>query len=108
MRKTVADWKFAVELEACPIDDVRTVAISSKEYAVYRVGSEVFATASLCTHGNARLCDGFLDGYEIECPLHQGRFDIRTGAILCEPLNEPLKTFEVKVRGDSLFIDVSS
>ena len=42
--------------------------------------------------GNARLCDGFLTGHEIECPLHQGRFDVRDGRALCSPLRDNLAT----------------
>ena len=59
-----------------------------QEIALYGVDGEVYATDNLCTHGNARLCDGFLMGHEIECPLHQGRFDVRDGRALCSPLRK--------------------
>ena len=54
-----------------------------------------------CTHGQADLCGGFVepDG-SIECPLHQGRFDVRTGKALCEPVERDLPVHEVRVDAD--------
>ena len=60
-------------------------------------GREVFATDNLCTHGQARLCEGFLLGHEIECPFHQGRFDIRSGQATCEPATEAVRCYPVKI-----------
>lgn len=80
-----------------PDDDVLGTTAGGLDLALYTAGGEVFATAGQCTHGAARLCDGFLEGTEIECPLHQGRFDIRTGKALCAPLTEDLRVFPVKV-----------
>ena len=57
---------------------------------------EVFVTAALCTHGGAPLCDGYLDGYIIECPLHQGCFDIRDGKALDAPVIRPLQTYPAR------------
>jgi naphthalene 1,2-dioxygenase system ferredoxin subunit len=89
-------------LDAGPVDDVgeeypSSVVVAGKELALYRVGEEIYATDNLCTHGNARLCDGYLEGYEIECPLHQGRFDIRDGRALCAPLTTDVRTYPVKL-----------
>jgi naphthalene 1,2-dioxygenase system ferredoxin subunit len=65
--------------------------------ALYRVADEVFATDLQCSHGNARLCDGFLEGHEIECPLHQGRFDVRTGQATAAPACVALRCHPVQV-----------
>lgn len=46
------------------------VLIGGRDIALYRVDGEVFATDNLCSHGQARLCDGFLLGHEIEFPFH--------------------------------------
>jgi nitrite reductase/ring-hydroxylating ferredoxin subunit len=63
-----------------------------------RIGhQEVYATANICTHGHARLCEGFLESNEIECPLHQGRFDMTNGKPVLEPVTESIKTFPVKI-----------
>ena len=76
------------------------VQACGRELAVFRVGDEVFATEALCTHGNARLCDGFVEGHEVECPLHQARFDLRSGVPSCGPATVPVQVFRARIEGD--------
>lgn len=64
--------------------------------AVYQVAGELFATDSLCTHAFVPLEDGLLDGFEIECPVHQARFDVRSGACRRFPAAKPLRVFKVR------------
>ena len=99
-------WIDVTATEDIPEDDVSGVDIAGRSIALYRVEGEVFATDNLCTHGNARLCDGFLEGYEIECPLHQGKFDIRNGKAMCAPLTEDVKTYPIKIEGDRVFVAI--
>lgn len=99
-------WIDVTSTEDIPEDDVIGVDIAGKSIALYRVEGEVFATDNLCTHGNARLCDGFLEGHEIECPLHQGKFDIRNGKAMCAPLTEDVKTYPIKIEGDRVFVAI--
>lgn len=88
-------------------DEVPVVVVADgDEIALYRVDEQIYATANLCTHGSARLCDGFLEGHEIECPLHQGRFDVRTGAALCAPLTENIRSYPVRIEGGRVFVKV--
>ena len=91
-----ADW-IDVMAEADLNDgDVVGVEIEGEEVALYRVEGQVHATADLCTHGFARMSEGFLEGCEIECPIHQGRFDVRTGEALSGPVAEPLPCHSVR------------
>ncbi len=99
-------WIDVTATEDIPEDDVIGVDIAGKSIALYRVEGEVFATDNLCTHGNARLCDGFLEGHEIECPLHQGKFDIRNGKAMCAPLTEDVKTYPIKIEDDRVFVAI--
>ena len=99
-------WIDVIATDDIPEDDVLGVDIEGKSIALYRVDGEVFATDNLCTHGNARLCDGFLEGHEIECPLHQGKFDIRSGKAMCAPLTEDVKTYPIKIDGDRVFVAI--
>lgn len=91
------NWIDAIARDAVPEGDVVGVVVAGKDLAFYEVDGEVFATDNLCTHGAARLSDGFLEGKEIECPLHQGRFDVCTGKAMCAPLTEDIKTYPVKI-----------
>lgn len=97
-------WTDAAALDGLPEDDVIGVTVDGRDVALYTVGGDVFATDNLCTHGNARLCDGFLEGHEIECPLHQGRFDVRDGRALCAPLTQALRSYPVRIEQGRVFL----
>ncbi|MCP3019872.1 non-heme iron oxygenase ferredoxin subunit [Cupriavidus basilensis] len=99
-------WIQVIQLVAIPKDDVVAVNAGGREIALYSVDGEVYATDNACSHGNARLCDGFLDGHEIECPLHQGKFDVRTGRAMCEPLTSDIEVFGVRVENGEVFVEV--
>jgi naphthalene 1,2-dioxygenase system ferredoxin subunit len=99
-------WIKLIPVAAAPQDDVIAVDAGGREIALYRVGDEVYATDNICTHGHARLCDGFLDGHEIECPLHQGKFDVRSGEALCEPLTANIGTYPLKVEDGHVLIEI--
>jgi naphthalene 1,2-dioxygenase system ferredoxin subunit len=102
-------WLDVSTIENIPDGDAINVDFGAgRSITLYRVGEEVFATAGLCTHGAARMCDGFLEGYEIECPLHQGRFDIRTGKALNEPLTEDIRTYDVRCESGRVFVALDS
>ena len=99
-------WTDVAAAEALPIDDVIALQVQGRELAFYGVDGEVFASDNVCTHGHARLCDGFLEDGAIECPLHQGRFDVRTGKALCAPLTEDLRVYPVKIENGRVFVDL--
>ncbi|WP_087691385.1 non-heme iron oxygenase ferredoxin subunit [Pandoraea sp. PE-S2R-1] len=100
------NWIEAAPRDAIPEDDVVGLAVGGRDIALYGVDGEVFATDNVCTHGNARLCDGFLEGHEIECPLHQGKFDVRTGAAMCAPLTEGVKTYPIRIEAGKVYVDL--
>ena len=74
--------------------------------AVFRVGDALFATDDMCTHGDASLCEGFLEGEEVECPFHSGRFNVVTGAAVQFPATEALKTYEIVTQGDTVYLKI--
>ena len=100
----MSNWIDAMAAEDLPTDDVVGIAANGRDLALYTVVDEVFATDNLCTHGHARLCDGFLEGHEIECPLHQGRFDVRTGAPTCAPATDAIRCYPVKIEGGRVWL----
>ena len=91
------NWIDAAALSDVPEGDVIGVQVAGRDIALYEVEGEVFATENACTHGHARMSDGFLEGREIECPLHQGKFDVCSGKALCAPLTENIKTYAVRI-----------
>lgn len=101
-----ARWVDALAAEDLPADDVMGVVVAGRDIAIYTVGGELYATDNLCTHGQARLCDGFLEGHEIECPLHQGKFDVRDGMPVCEPVVDALRSYPIRVQGQRVFVQL--
>jgi naphthalene 1,2-dioxygenase ferredoxin component len=90
--------------EMCAI----SVLAAGREIALYEVDGAIFATDNLCTHGAARLSDGFLEGSEIECPLHQGRFDVCTGKAICAPLTTDIRTYPVQIKDQRIWLQIQS
>ena len=99
-------WLDIAAVDDVPEDDVIGVDTNGKSFALYHVEGTIYATNNICTHGNAKLCDGFVEGFEIECPLHQGKFDIRNGKALCTPLTDDLKIYPVKIEGNRVFVEI--
>jgi naphthalene 1,2-dioxygenase system ferredoxin subunit len=92
-------WHDVATLDDFAASDAIAVDAGGRQIAIYLVAGAVFATDNHCTHGDARLCDGFLEGHEIECPHHQGRFDIRTGEPTGAPATVALRRHDVRVEG---------
>ena len=100
-------------VELCNLGDIPAgggVRITSgvpRPLAVWRAGDQVYVTDDTCTHGKASLVDeGEVEGFAIECGLHQGSFDMRTGAVLSAPCRIPLKTYEALVEGGVVAVDI--
>lgn len=96
----------------CPLAQIEEGGIGSANLAdgtriaIYRVrGEEVFATDDRCTHGASSLCDeGTLEGHVIECGLHLGSFDIRTGQPVSPPCVKAIRTYPAEVRDGTVWI----
>ena len=101
------NWIDVLALDWVPEADVTSVIVDGLEIALYEVEGEVFATDNLCTHGAARLSDGFLEGREIECPFHQGRFDVCTGKAMCAPLTQDLRVYPVRIENNRVWVNMA-
>lgn len=98
------NWILAASLADLPEDDVIGVDVNGRDIALYRTDEGIFASDNRCSHGNARLSDGFLEDGEIECPLHQGRFCIKTGNAMCSPLTEGVTIYPVQIEGEKIYL----
>lgn len=74
--------------------------------AVFNVDGQVFVTSNICTHNVAMLTDGYFEGDIVECPLHGGCFNVKTGAPTAFPCEKALQTFAAVVEGDAVFADI--
>jgi len=100
------DWLDICSEDLVDEDDVVQLITGNYRLAVYKVDGNIYVTDDRCTHQEASLSDGYLDGTTIECPRHQGVFDICTGKALGPPLEFDLRTYPVKVDGGRVMINV--
>ncbi len=100
-------WQYAGLADDFEDEDIEQIKVGELAIAVYRAEGQFYATQDLCTHERAYLSDGVLIDCVVECPYHQGRFDVRTGAALGAPVIIPLKTYPVKVADGKIYVNVS-
>ncbi|WP_299450765.1 non-heme iron oxygenase ferredoxin subunit [uncultured Pigmentiphaga sp.] len=97
---------FAANLSDLVDDEPLPVTLGDERIALYLVDGKVYATHNVCTHQFALLSDGYMEDGCIECPLHQGKFDIRTGAALCAPATAPVRTYPVHIEDGAILVDI--
>ncbi|MFC7398199.1 non-heme iron oxygenase ferredoxin subunit [Chelatococcus sp. GCM10030263] len=98
-------WIRVAALSEIGAGEVRSVEVNGRSLALYRLeDGSVHATDNECTHALAYLSEGWLEGDVIECPLHGGCFNVRTGKGLGDPIEEDLRTYPVQIAGDDILI----
>jgi p-cumate 2,3-dioxygenase ferredoxin subunit len=95
-----ADEVVEGEIKQAPLPDGSKVAL-------YRVDGAIYATADMCTHGEASLSEeGVICGKIVECTFHFGTFDVTTGEPTGMPCEIPLRTYPVTVVSGKVQIEV--
>ena len=93
-----------------PVDELfssrncRALELEGTAIGLFRVEGEIYAIDDICSHGNARLTEGDVDGFEVECPLHAGVFDIRSGKALTAPVTRDVRRHTLRVQAGQVFI----
>jgi len=98
----------AASLEEVPPGKLLGVEVNGVRICLANVDGEVYALQDNCTHRDFPLSAGELENGQVECTWHGARFDPATGRALCLPAIKPVKTYEVKVEGESILIKVES
>ena len=83
---------------------MKEVQVDGGNICVANVEGKYYAIGSICTHEGGPLADGTLEGYEVECPWHGSKFDVRTGEVTSPPASEPEPAYETKVNGNNILI----
>src|ERR687892_2919794 len=98
------DFVKAANTKDIQPSQMREVEVNGENICVVNVEGKYYAIGSICTHEGGPLADGMLEGYEVECPWHGSKFDVRTGGVTNPPANEPEPAYEVKVDGNNILI----
>jgi nitrite reductase/ring-hydroxylating ferredoxin subunit len=85
---------------------VKVVEVQDEDVALCNVDGRIYAIANRCTHDDGPLGEGSLQGDEIECPRHGARFCVRNGQVRSLPAIVPVPSFQIKVEGDTILVDL--
>ena len=98
-------------ISVCTLDELPPGAAVRVEadvpVAVFNVDGELYAVDDTCTHQDASLADGWVEGCWVECPLHASTFDLRTGKPSGPPAKTPVRTHGVEVRDGMVWVQPS-
>jgi 3-phenylpropionate/trans-cinnamate dioxygenase ferredoxin subunit len=100
------NWTYVCEENEIDLDGLKRFDHEGNTFCIYHIEDGYYATDGICTHEYVHLEDGFVLNGEIECPMHMGLFDIKSGQPMSPPVCEALKTFPVKVEEGSIYIKI--
>ena len=92
------------DIKDIPSTKMKQAHIDGENICVNNIEGKYYAIGSICTHEGGPLADGMLAGYEVECPWHGSKFDVRTGEVKEPPASEPEPTYHVKVDNNDILI----
>ena len=101
------EWLEVSDDTKVEVEDIIRFDHENKTYCIYRLEDGYYATDGVCTHENVHLEEGLVMDDEIECPMHQGIFNIKTGKAISPPACEDLKTYQVKVENGKIYLKVN-
>jgi nitrite reductase/ring-hydroxylating ferredoxin subunit len=99
-------WYAVAKTDELAPGEMMYVEVGKKYEPVVLINldGEFYALDDCCTHEDASLADGTIFGDELECPMHGGAFEIKTGMPAAMPVVVPAKTYAVRVVGDDVQI----
>jgi nitrite reductase/ring-hydroxylating ferredoxin subunit len=99
-------WHEVPGAQALGEDEAMGLVVDERPIALCRSGGTLYALHDVCTHQFALLSEGYVEDGCIECPLHQGRFDLGTGAPKAPPVTEPVRVYRVKTEDGKVYVDL--
>jgi nitrite reductase/ring-hydroxylating ferredoxin subunit len=80
------------------------VSVEGERVLLTNVDGMYYALEDVCGHQRVALSRGLLEGHEVECPLHFARFDVRTGELINGPISDDVRTYDVRVEDDTVYV----
>jgi len=99
-------WHRVASADEIRENEPLAASVEGREIGLYRIGEAVYAVEDVCPHAYALLSSGFVDGEEVECPLHEAKFHIPSGRCLKAPADRDLATYKVRIEGDAVMVEV--
>jgi 3-phenylpropionate/trans-cinnamate dioxygenase ferredoxin component len=93
----MSEWVVVDAVDAIAQGTSTVVDVDDVMVAVFNINGDFFAVEDVCSHDGGEIASGCVKGYELECPRHGARFNIKTGEVLCAPAYEDLETFPIRI-----------
>ncbi len=100
------NWIYVCDKSDIDFEDLKRFDYENKTFCIYNIKDGFYATDGICTHEDVHLEDGLVTNDEVECPMHQGVFNIKTGAVIQDPPCEELRTYQVKLEEEKIYINI--
>ena len=101
------DWHRVAGTADLGDGEAMAVELMGLQLALYHGEGAWYCTDNVCSHAYALLSDGWLEEHLIECPLHNGQFDIRTGKGQGAPITADIRAYPTKVDGGDVLVGLS-
>lgn len=100
----MSHWRSVARVADCRIGEMYCIKREQQRILIANVAGQFYAVDQRCSHEDASLCQGALQGLRIKCPLHGSRFDLISGQALEDPATAPLRTYAVRVEQEQIYI----
>lgn len=98
------DFVRVAETKDIQPSTMKAVDLASERVCIVNVEGNYYAIGNICTHVGGPLNEGTLEGYEVECPWHGSKFDVRTGEATKPPARQAVPKYEVKVEDNNILV----
>ena len=98
------DFVKVAETKDIQPSNMKGIDLAGEKVCIVNVEGNYYAIGNVCTHVGGPLDEGTLDGYEVECPWHGSKFDVRTGEPTRPPAQRAVATYEVKVEDNNILV----
>jgi 3-phenylpropionate/trans-cinnamate dioxygenase ferredoxin subunit len=99
-------WHEVPGAQALADDEAIGVVLNERPIALCRSGGRLYALHNVCTHQFALLSEGYVEDGCIECPLHQGRFELASGKPKAPPVTEAVRVYAVKTDNGKVYVEL--
>ena len=101
----MTEFVKVADLDELPVGARKLVDLGEITVVLINIGGRFYCLEDVCTHDGGPVAEGELNGFAIECPRHGALFDVRDGRVLSMPAVVPIPTYEVRVEGNSIFVE---
>ncbi len=104
MGKMSSQFLKVAEKKDIPPGEMKVVSLANEQVCLINIEDNFYAIGNVCTHQGGPLNEGICDGYELECPWHLAKFDIRTGNVISPPAERSVSSYDLRIEDNNILI----